>query len=92
MKRTSVGVRELRQNLSVYLRRVRQGEALEVTQGGHPVAVLMPLPEPVTPLTRLIAVGRASPPDGDLLGLGRPTGKPTRHLGEALAEIRDERL
>jgi prevent-host-death family protein len=35
-----VGVRQLRQNLSVYLRRVRRGESLEVTERGQPVAVL----------------------------------------------------
>jgi prevent-host-death family protein len=38
-----VGVRELRQNLSVYLRRVRNGEVLEVTERGQPVARLQPL-------------------------------------------------
>jgi prevent-host-death family protein len=38
-----VGVRELRQNLSVYLRRVRRGEKLEVTERGRPVAILQPL-------------------------------------------------
>jgi prevent-host-death family protein len=31
-----VGVRELRQNLSVYLRRVARGESLEVTERGRP--------------------------------------------------------
>ena len=35
-----VGVRELRQNLSVYLDRVKAGETLEVTEHGHPVARL----------------------------------------------------
>ena len=39
-----VGVRELRQNLSVYLRRVEAGETLEVTEHGHSVARLTPLP------------------------------------------------
>jgi prevent-host-death family protein len=92
MERSKVGVRELRQNLSVYLRRVRKGEALEVTERGRSVAVLIPVPEPATPLAMLIALGRASTPDGDLLELGRPTGKPTRKLSEALAEVRDERL
>jgi prevent-host-death family protein len=38
-----VGVHELRQNLSVYLRRVRGGQALEVTERGVPVAVLRPI-------------------------------------------------
>ncbi|HXI18655.1 MAG TPA: type II toxin-antitoxin system prevent-host-death family antitoxin [Chloroflexota bacterium] len=39
-----VGVRELRQNLSVYLRRVEAGETLRVTDRGRPVALLGPLP------------------------------------------------
>jgi prevent-host-death family protein len=39
-----VGVRELRQNLSVYLRRIAQGETLRVTEHGHPVALLSPIP------------------------------------------------
>ena len=38
-----VGVRELRQNLSVYLRRIAKGETLRVTDHGHPVALLTPL-------------------------------------------------
>ena len=37
-----IGVRELRQNLSVYLRRVKAGETLEVKERGHRVAVLAP--------------------------------------------------
>ncbi len=39
-----VGVRELRQNLSVYLDRVKAGETLEVTEHGHPVGSLGPQP------------------------------------------------
>ncbi|TDI36188.1 MAG: type II toxin-antitoxin system prevent-host-death family antitoxin [Acidobacteria bacterium] len=92
MGRSTVGVRELRQNLSVYLRRVRQGEALEVMEHGQLVAMLIPVPEPSTPLNRLIALGRASTPDGDLLDLGRPEGKPTRELSDALSDASDERL
>lgn len=57
-----VGVRELRQNLSVYLDRVKAGETLEVTEHGQPVAQLGP--RPVTPLSildQMIADGRATP-------------------------------
>ncbi len=39
---TTVGVRELRQNLSKYLTRVKQGETLTVTERGHVVARLVP--------------------------------------------------
>jgi prevent-host-death family protein len=38
-----VGVRELRQNLSVYLRRVARGERFVVTDRREPVAELVPL-------------------------------------------------
>ncbi len=38
----SVGIRELRQNLSRYLRRVKQGEPLAVTERGRVVARLVP--------------------------------------------------
>lgn len=39
----SVGVRELRQNLSKYLDRVKAGEDLVVTEHGRQVARLVPL-------------------------------------------------
>lgn len=39
----NVGVRELRQNLSKYIRRVKEGEALTVTEHGREVARLVPL-------------------------------------------------
>lgn len=53
-----VGVREMRQNLSKYLRRVATGETLEVTQRGRPVAILAPLAGPASPLDRLVTAGR----------------------------------
>jgi prevent-host-death family protein len=60
--------RELRQNLSVYLRRVEKGETLDVTEHGRLVARLAPAPALETSnLDRLIAEGRATP-------AGRPFG------------------
>jgi prevent-host-death family protein len=38
----SVGVRELRNNLSRYLRRVRDGESLLITDHGEPIGELAP--------------------------------------------------
>jgi prevent-host-death family protein len=37
-----VGVRKLRDRLSEYLRRVRDGECLEVTDHGEPIALITP--------------------------------------------------
>jgi prevent-host-death family protein len=69
-----VGVRELRQNLSVYLRRVKDGESLEVTEHGHPVAVLTPLPEPLSTLDRMVTQGRVRPSVGTIDDIPPPLG------------------
>ena len=62
-----VGVRELRQNASVYLERVKKGESIEVTERGVPIAVLGPIPaEKKSLFTQLIDQGLLTPPDGDL--------------------------
>ena len=92
MEERRVGVRELRQNLSKYLRRVERGERLEVTEHGRPVAVLAPLGEPEGPLARLMAAGRVTPPRTDLLELLPPRGKTSSRTSEALLNERTERL
>ena len=45
----TVGVRELRQNLSRYLERVKEGETLTVTERGHEVARLVPSHRAIDP-------------------------------------------
>jgi prevent-host-death family protein len=52
-----VGIRDLRDGLSRYLRRVRRGEAILVTEHGRPVARIIPVGIPAD-LERLIAEGR----------------------------------
>ena len=87
-----VGVRELRDNVSAILRRVAAGEAVEVTDHGHPVARIVPL-RYRNRLDQLVAEGRATPAEGDLLEeppLPVPPGAPS--LSQALADLRaDER-
>ncbi len=86
-----VGVRELRQNLSVYLDRVKAGETLEVTEHGHPVARLTPKPaERVSILDQMIADGRATPATTDHRTTPPPPRIPGRPLSEILQEMRDE--
>ena len=85
-----VGVRELRQNLSVYLRRVKGGESLEVTDRGRGVALLVPLAEGASALERLIRAGRARAPEHGLAELAPAAGEPTRTLSRALEEERSE--
>lgn len=86
-----VGIRELRQNLSVYLRRVEAGETLEVTERGKPVALLTPLPGRQSILDRLIAEGMAIPAARRSDGLGMPPpGSPgARPLSEIIIERRE---
>lgn len=72
---TSVGVRELRQRASELLRRVEEGETIEVTDRGRPVAVLSP-PPVGSPLERLRALGETEPPTADLDDLPEPIALP----------------
>ena len=53
-----MGIRELRDALTIVLRRVESGERIEVTRDGKPVAVIAPY----TPrgIDRLVAEGRAT--------------------------------
>ncbi len=91
MEPNRVGVRELRQNLSRYLRRVAKGERLEVTERSKSVAVLGPVDESGSALRRLVASGRVTPPEGDLLDLAPPKGPATMKGTEALRELREDR-
>jgi prevent-host-death family protein len=87
-----VGVRELRQNLSVYLKRVREdGRAYEVTERGEPVAHLTPLPDrPSSNYERMLAEGHIRPAKRDLLSVKPLQPLPGKQLSEVLREMRDE--
>ncbi len=68
---TRIGIRELRQKASEYLRRVEAGETIEVTDRGRPVALLTPIPE-VPPLERLRASGDLYEAEGSLDDVPEP--------------------
>jgi prevent-host-death family protein len=89
---TTVGIRELRQNASAVLRMVVAGETVEVTDHGHPIARIVPLHVERT-LDQLVAEGRASAAQGDLLALEPvPAVKGEPRLSDVLAGMRvDER-
>jgi prevent-host-death family protein len=70
----SVGIRELRQRASELLRRVEDGERIEITDRGRPVAVLAPLPKDA--LGRLRASGELQESEGDLADLPQPLELP----------------
>src|SRR3972149_5402225 len=88
------GIRELRQNLSVYLRRVREeGAAYEVTERGAPVARLLPLADrPTSIYEQMVADGRIKPATRDLLSVQPLPALPGKQLSEILREMRDEEI
>jgi prevent-host-death family protein len=92
-----VGVRELRQNLSVYLERIKLGETLRITERGQPVALLTPLDGEMSRVDALVAAGLARPAERSLasvlasLSPAEPTGAETS-LSDALDLEREERL
>jgi prevent-host-death family protein len=86
----TVGVRELRQNLSVYLDDVKRGRSLIVTEHGRRVAILQP-PPPLTTLERLVAEGKMTPPTRRITDLSPPLDlKLEKPLSQILQEMRDE--
>ena len=87
-----VGIRELRQDLSRYLRRVRRGERLVVTERGRPLAVLSPWAEEGDVIDQLVAAGRMRRGAGGVLAIG-PLERPVSRAGsEALEDERADRL
>lgn len=63
----SIGVRELRRDLSQYLRRVERGETFAVTSRGREVALLAPATGRADAIGRLVADRDAVAPRVDLL-------------------------
>jgi prevent-host-death family protein len=93
-RRKHVGARELKTRLGTYLRQVRRGATLVVTERGEPVAELRPLPVGATELHQRLE---------ELAGLGvlaRETGGPLSAfvpiargaaLSDAILEDREDR-
>lgn len=86
----SVGVRDLRDNLSEYLRRVRQGELLVITDRGKPIGELGPAAggRSVERVRALVRRGVASWSGGKPKGLLRPPRARGGLVSEAVLEDR----
>ena len=85
----SVGVRELRQNLSKYLDRVKAGESLVVTEHGREGARRVPRAAAIPrALERLLARGATMPEEGGLTEV--LPDRPLRSGGPSIQEILDE--
>lgn len=81
----------MRQRASAVLKRVARGEAIDVTDHGHPIARIVPLRPGA--LDQLVLEGRATQAVGDLVDLADEMGLPVDAPGPllpsaALAELR----
>jgi prevent-host-death family protein len=86
-----ISVRELNQNTSAVLAKVRHGQTLEVTDRGRPIARLVPVDESIGLLERLVAEGKAVPAETVGVPIPEPVlGDPSVNVAEKLAEAREE--
>lgn len=92
-RRGIVGVRELRQNLSVYLERVKKGQSLTVTEHGQVVAELRPHCPARDPVEQLIVDGRVARAKGTPADLPRPLEvRSNRPVSALLDDLRDDAI
>jgi prevent-host-death family protein len=62
MAMETLGLRELNQNPSKAVARVRAGVSIVVTDRGQPILRMVPVSEPPTVLQRMVAAGEATAP------------------------------
>lgn len=88
-----IGVSELRQHAGRYLKRIKAGETIEVTERGRLVALLSPPSPAMSARDRLIAEGKLIPATRPFWlpePVPLPPGSPS--TAEILDELREERL
>jgi prevent-host-death family protein len=95
MERTAVGARELKTRLGTYLRRVREGRTLLVTDRGEPIAELRPLPADKrvpAALLKLSSKHTVTLPMRKSMKTFRPIQSRGRALSDAIIEDRKDRF
>jgi prevent-host-death family protein len=86
--RSEVGIRELKNGLSGYIDRVRDGEEVIVTDRGRPVARLSALDASYDRLAELVAAGVVRPPTSPDRYLPKRRIKAKGSVSELVAEQR----
>ena len=95
MERTVVGARELKTRLGTYLRRVREGRTLLVTDRGEPIAELRPIPTDASQpaaLLKLASKRAVTLPLRKSMPSFRPIQCHGRPLSEAVRADREDRF
>jgi prevent-host-death family protein len=87
-----IGIRELRQHASRYVRMAKEGRRVGVTDRGTLVAYLVPAEESTSLLARMEAAGEYLPAVGSVLDLLPPPPTPAgrRPLSEVVDELREQ--
>ena len=94
MERHVVGARELKTRLGRYLRCVRDGRTILVTDRGEPIAELRPLPPDTSvpaALLKLASRRAVTLPARKAMRAFRPIRSKGRALSEAVREDREDR-
>ena len=93
----AVGARELKTRLGTYIRQVRKGLTLIVTERGEPVAELRPLDHlkekgEAGRLAELVALGRLTRASRERLGPFKPIRKTGHPFSKTIVEGREDRF
>ncbi len=88
-----MGVRQLQQNAAKAVRRVKQGERIEITDRGRPVAVLVPVAhrdvlDALEAAGRLVRAEEGDLTEGPLVRVPPGVESPSRRLTRLRAEER----
>ncbi len=86
MRSATIGIRELREDLSRAIKRVRRGQVLVVTDHGQPVARIVPIVPVASVMGDLIAAGKVRPPRSSAR-LPRPLDLPSRMTSEEAIDL-----
>jgi len=91
MRETSVGTRELKNRLSQYLRRVKSGETVVITERGKPVGQIVPIQTDLTSRLKKLADAGVVEWNGNPVPSYRPkaVNKSKRLLSDLIAEERE---
>jgi len=93
---TTVGSRELKTRLGKYIRRIKEGATIVLTERGHPVGEIRPIRQSggtvQDRLDRLATLGAVTRGSGEALRPFKPLHCPRGALSSAVLEGRKERV
>ncbi|MBN2388882.1 MAG: type II toxin-antitoxin system prevent-host-death family antitoxin [Anaerolineales bacterium] len=88
MREISVGTRELKNRLSQYLRRVKAGETVVITERGKPVGQIVPIAADLAGRLKILADARVVEWNGQSLPVYQP--RAVNRSGQLLSDLVSE--